>query len=231
VKFFLNIKFQPDLTPFSFNLVTLTDNSLYKNILIFLDKTKKENASSALKLDRSLVDTRPVFVSKNKDKSEEIPGAESKLKYATNLEKNKLFVSGLPFSTDKDALEKIMEKFGKLKEVRIVVYKNGKSKGLAYVEFEDDQSAKSALLQTDGMLVGENQISVAISNPPKRNNPAFESNKAEGPNEKARSLGSGSYKTSAAAQGPAPTTSAPSSAFSFVPRSQVIGRKKTLSFK
>ena len=45
------------------------------------------------------------------------------------------------------------------------------------------------------MLVCENRISVAISNPPKRNNPTFESNKAEGPNENAKSLGSGSFKT------------------------------------
>lgn len=158
---------------------------------------------------------------------------ESKLKYATALEKNKLFVSGLPFSTSKSDLEKIMERFGTLKEVRIVVYKNGKSKGLAYVEFDDEQSAKNALLQTDGMLIGENQIAVAISNPPKRNNPS-DSSSGSSSNEKARSLGSGSYKTAANTQGPASTSNGPSSAstLSFVPRAQALGqRKKTLNFK
>lgn len=176
-----------------------------------------------MKLDRSTIDSRPLYVSKNTDKSQEISGVESKLKYATNLEKNKLFISGLPFSMTNKGLEDILEKFGKLKEVRIVVYKNGKSKGLAYAEFEDEQSASNALLKTDQMLIGENQISVAISNPPKRKKP--EDLEMSGPNEKARSLGSGAYKTGAA---PAPKTS---TGFSFVPRSQVIGRKKTLSFK
>ena len=112
-------------------------------------------------MDRSLIDGRPVFVSKNEDKS--LDFGQNKLKYATNLEKNKLFISGLPFSMDKSGLEEIMAKFGKVKEVRIVTYKNGKSKGLAYAEFEDEQSASKALLQTDGMLIGENQIAVAIS--------------------------------------------------------------------
>ncbi len=70
----------------------------------------------------------------------------------------------MPFSLEKNELEEILSKFGKLKEVRIVTYKNGKSKGLAYAEFEDEASASKALIQTDGMLVGDNQISVAISN-------------------------------------------------------------------
>lgn len=190
----------------------------------YVDFDSVENATEALKLDRSLIDTRPLFVSKNTDKSQEV-GTESKLKYATNLEKNKLFISGLPFTMNKSGLEEILEKFGKLKEVRIVVYKNGRSKGLAYAEFEDEVSAKNALLKTDGMLIGENQITVAISNPPKRKD--FEADKS---NEKARSLGSGSYKT--AAQAPSKASSGATSSFSFVPRSQVIGgRKKTLSFK
>ena len=49
-----------------------------------------------------------------------------------------------------------------MKEARIVTYKNGKSKGIAYVEFEDEASASKALIQTDGMLIGDFQISVAI---------------------------------------------------------------------
>lgn len=147
---------------------------------------------------------------------------QNKFKFATNLEKNKLFVSGLPFSLDKQGLEDIFKAFGKVKEIRIVTYKSGKPKGLAYVEFEDEQSASKALIQTDGMLIGENQISVAISNPPKRKQP-FETREVEQENsEIKRSLGSGSVESRSA---PKPSTS-------FVPRSQqLLGRKKTLNLK
>lgn len=71
------------------------------------------------------------------------------------------------------------------------------------------------------MLIGEHQISVAISNPPRRGE------KGENKDEPARSipvattLGSGSLTSRD--QPPAKTTT------SFLPRSQALGRKKTLN--
>ena len=117
-------------------------------------------------------------------------------------------------------------KFGKLREVRIVTYKNGKSKGLAYVEFEDEPSASKALLQTDGMLIGEHQIAVAISNPPKRKQ-SFEAPPPKAPSEEVKkSLGAGSVTNRNQ-----PSTSS-AAATSFVPRSQLMNvRKKTLNLK
>lgn len=41
--------------------------------------------------------------------------------------------------------------------------------GLAYVEFADEAQASQAVLKMDGMDVEGNKISVAISNPPRRN--------------------------------------------------------------
>lgn len=75
---------------------------------------------------------------------------------------------GLPVSTTKEELEEIFKVHGALKEVRIVTYRNGHSKGLAYVEFMDENSAAKALLATDGMKIADKVISVAISQPPER---------------------------------------------------------------
>ncbi|CAF0720727.1 unnamed protein product [Brachionus calyciflorus] len=191
----------------------------------YVDFEKPEQAENALKLDRSPIEGRPLFVSKNEEKDSELNFAQNKFKFATSMEKSKLFVSGLPFSTTKEELEEIFKTFGKVKEVRIVTYKSGKSKGLAYVELEDEQSASKALIQTDGMLIGENQISVAISNPPKRKQP-FESRESEQEIKKdeiKKSLGSGSVES---------RSSSTSTPMSFVPRSQqLLGRKKTLNLK
>ncbi len=41
--------------------------------------------------------------------------------------------------------------------------------GLAYVEFADEAQASQAVLKMDGMDIEGNKISVAISNPPRRN--------------------------------------------------------------
>lgn len=41
--------------------------------------------------------------------------------------------------------------------------------GLAYVEFADEKQASQAVLKLDGIDVEGNKITVAISNPPRRN--------------------------------------------------------------
>ena len=99
-----------------------------------------------------------------------------------------------------------------------MTFKSGKSKGLAYVDFEDEPSASKALIQTDGMLIGEHQISVAISNPPKRKKPeedkeTSKSTSTQPINPLSSSLGAGSATSS------------------FIPRSQLVSRKKTLDIK
>ncbi|XP_066592775.1 squamous cell carcinoma antigen recognized by T-cells 3-like [Prorops nasuta] len=119
----------------------------------------------ALKLDRSPIRGRPMFVSRcDPDRTTRSTG----FKYSSILEKNKLFVKGLPVTTTKEELEQIFKIHGTLKEVRIVTYRNGHSKGLAYVEYDDVNSAAKALIATDGMTVGDKVISVAISQPPAR---------------------------------------------------------------
>jgi hypothetical protein len=60
-----------------------------------------------LKLDRTMLEGRPVFISKNEDKSIDL--GLNKFKYPVSLEKNKLFVSGLPFSMDNKTLEDIFK--------------------------------------------------------------------------------------------------------------------------
>uniref|UniRef100_A0A669CBM9 Spliceosome associated factor 3, U4/U6 recycling protein n=1 Tax=Oreochromis niloticus TaxID=8128 RepID=A0A669CBM9_ORENI len=121
----------------------------------------------ALKLDRRDVEGRPVFVSPCVDKNK---NPDFKVfKYNTMMEKHKIFISGLPFSCTKEQLAEICKNHGTVKEVRLVTYRSGKPKGLAYVEFADETQASQAVLKLDGIEVEGNKISVAISNPPRRN--------------------------------------------------------------
>ncbi|KAK6637729.1 hypothetical protein RUM44_008151 [Polyplax serrata] len=131
----------------------------------YVEFEKTKEAQAALKKDRELIGSRPMFVSKC-DPDKETRG--SGFKYSSNMEKNKLFIRGLPFTTTVDDLRNIFNKFGFIKDVRLVTYRNGHSKGLAYVEYEDEVSAAQAVLGTDGITLENKQISVAISNPPER---------------------------------------------------------------
>ncbi|XP_070759995.1 squamous cell carcinoma antigen recognized by T-cells 3 [Enoplosus armatus] len=121
----------------------------------------------ALKLDRREVEGRPMFVSPCVDKNK---NPDFKVfKYNTSMEKQKIFISGLPFSLTKEQLEEMCKGHGTIKDVRLVTYRSGKPKGLAYVEFADEAQASQAVLKMDGTEVEGNKISVAISNPPRRN--------------------------------------------------------------
>lgn len=49
-------------------------------------------------------------------------------KYNTSLEKQKIFISGLPFSCSREELEKLCESHGVVTDVRLVTYRSGKPK-------------------------------------------------------------------------------------------------------
>ncbi|XP_070992026.1 squamous cell carcinoma antigen recognized by T-cells 3-like isoform X2 [Oncorhynchus clarkii lewisi] len=127
----------------------------------------KTSVPEALKMDRREVDGRPMFVSPCVDKNK---NPDFKVfKYNTNLEKHKIFISGLPFSCTKEQLEELCKDQGTIKDIRLVTNRSGKPKGLAYVEFEDEAQASQAVLKLDGTVLQEHTLSVAISNPPPRN--------------------------------------------------------------
>ncbi|XP_059487231.1 squamous cell carcinoma antigen recognized by T-cells 3-like [Neocloeon triangulifer] len=124
-----------------------------------------EDAGEALLKDREMVAGRPVFISKCDPDN---MTRQKQFRYSQGMEKNKLFIKGLPFTSTKEDLEKRFSEFGALKDVRLVTYRNGHFKGLAYVEFEDETAAAHALLKTDGLELEGKPISVAISRPPER---------------------------------------------------------------
>ncbi|CAG4932970.1 unnamed protein product [Colias eurytheme] len=121
-----------------------------------------ESVDEALKHDRAPLNGRPMFLSRYSAKK-----STPTFKYPTNVEKNKLFVKNLPYShCTKEALTEIFDKHGALRDVRVVTFKDGKPKGLAYIEYEDEESASTALDKTNGQQVADRAIQVAISAPP-----------------------------------------------------------------
>ncbi|XP_072271437.1 squamous cell carcinoma antigen recognized by T-cells 3 [Pyxicephalus adspersus] len=136
----------------------------------YVQFTDEKSALDALKLDRQEINGRPMFVSPCVDKNKK-PDFKVGFRYNTCLEKHKLFVSGVPFSTTKKELEEIFKEHGSIKEIRLVTNRSGKPKGLAYVEYENEAQASQAVLKLDGTKIKDHTIQVAISNPPMRKQP------------------------------------------------------------
>lgn len=138
----------------------------------YVDFVDTDGCRQALKLDHTLINGRPIYISAydpNKSASNDMT---KKFKYATTLEQNKLFLSALPFTATKEQIEQVFQQHGFHPiSIRLVTHKSGKSKGLAYAEFSNAQEASQAVLKVDGFQLDGHTIKVAISNPPQRKEP------------------------------------------------------------
>lgn len=74
---------------------------------------------------------------------------------------NKLFIGGLSFSTTEKELIEELEKYGTILAVRLVMDSyTGKSKGFAFVTYEDADQAQSAIASLDNQEFGGRRIGV-----------------------------------------------------------------------
>ncbi|VIO94605.1 conserved hypothetical protein,hypothetical protein [Brugia malayi] len=133
----------------------------------YIDFSTEREARDALKMDRTQIDGRPLYVSEYKPHDK---GKNTEFRYSTGLEKNKVFVNNIHYDATEEQLKEIFTIFGTIRDIRIVTHKSGKSKGCAYVEFENDNDAAMAVKAGDAgdLILLERKLSVAISNPPKR---------------------------------------------------------------
>ncbi|XP_058062815.1 squamous cell carcinoma antigen recognized by T-cells 3 [Anopheles bellator] len=130
--------------------------------------SNEQDVPKALSFDRRPLAGRPVFISNvARDKA----NRQHQFKYSSAVEPNKLFIKGLPFELGRDDLQRLFEPFGAIKDIRIVCFRNGRSKGLAYLEYETEAAAKRAVLKMDQHVIDGFTITVAISSPPPKKNP------------------------------------------------------------
>lgn len=125
--------------------------------LVFTDPS---SVALALKKDRTPLGTRPLFVSRCNPKNR-----ENAFKFSTGLEREKLFIKGLPFSMGEEEIRAAFAPRGEIKSLRLVTHRNGFSKGTCYIEYHDAQTAERVRREMDGAVLKEHTITVLISNP------------------------------------------------------------------
>lgn len=145
-----------------------------------------EAAVKGLDMDRTPLKGRPVFVSPYDPENH-----THKFKYATGMEKDKLFVSGLPLSMNESDIREAFQPHGDIKSIRLVTYRNGHSKGLCYLDYYDAATAAKVMEAMNGSELEDKTIIVQISNPS-----AKKSNESKAP--KPTVLGEGSRQIKAA---------------------------------
>lgn len=81
------------------------------------------------------------------------------------MQKNKLFIGGLPWSVTNDTLRELFSQYGEITEAIIITDRDsGRSKGFGFVTFANEADAQKAL-EMDGKEVEGRKIIVNIAKP------------------------------------------------------------------
>ncbi|MEM7250337.1 MAG: RNA-binding protein [Pseudomonadota bacterium] len=76
------------------------------------------------------------------------------------MSQKKLFVGNLPFASTEDDIREAFAGFGALEQVRLITDREtGRSRGFAFVTFENADDAQSAL-SLDGQSLGGRRVAV-----------------------------------------------------------------------
>ncbi|CUS14518.1 unnamed protein product [Tuber aestivum] len=115
----------------------------------YVDFSGQESLDYALTLTESLWNGRPVLIKDAKDFSSRTPTPAVKL--GADLNKHPpsriLWVGNLDFTTKEEDLAKHFAFAGKIVKVRLTTFEDtGKCKGFGFVDFEDEESVKRAML-------------------------------------------------------------------------------------
>ena len=73
----------------------------------------------------------------------------------------RLYVGGLPYQTTEQDLIELFEQAGQVTEASVITDRNtGRSKGFGFVEMSDEQAARAAIEQLNGINMGDRTITV-----------------------------------------------------------------------
>lgn len=81
------------------------------------------------------------------------------------MDKNKLFVAGLPWSVNNDGLKELFAQYGEITEAVVITDRDsGRSKGFGFVTFASEADAQKAL-EMDGKQVEDRTLAVNVAKP------------------------------------------------------------------
>lgn len=129
--------------------------------------------------------------SEQEDKVDDQKSEQGSAEEAPKLE---IFIKSLSFDIDEDALAKIFGKYGTMSKCKLV-QQNGRSRGIAFIEYEKASSAQKAKDAEDGQTHMGREINVDFSGN-KPNAPAGGDNNASGEESNTLFVGNISFNTS-----------------------------------
>lgn len=73
-----------------------------------------------------------------------------------------LFVGRLAYETTERTLKRVFDEWGRIKSIRIICDKEGKSRGYGFIEYEDERDLKDAYKHADGIKIDGRGVLVDV---------------------------------------------------------------------
>ncbi|XP_067127062.1 polyadenylate-binding protein 4-like [Centruroides vittatus] len=118
-------------------------------------ETEKAANNAIAKVNGMLLNGRKVYAGKFIPRKERERMIGNKAKRFTNV-----YIKNFGDELDDDKLREMFEKYGTIISAKVMVDKNGKSKGFGFVNFQDSESAKRAVEELNAQELGGRQLYV-----------------------------------------------------------------------
>jgi RNA recognition motif-containing protein len=114
------------------------------------------SATKVLNSGQLELDGRPIAIKYSNEKFEVKNNNDNQFKKDNNFsgEKFSIFVGNLSFKSNEDGLKNFFDDCGKIIDIRISKNENGKSRGFAHVDFENEESLENAINKSGYKLDG-----------------------------------------------------------------------------
>lgn len=81
-----------------------------------------------------------------------------------SVQRRTLFINNLSFTATEDDLKKHFEQYGKIESINVVRNSHGKSRGFAYIEFENEEDRQKAVVENNQFFMNR-KLEVKLSIP------------------------------------------------------------------
>lgn len=130
------------------------------------DKARKQKEKAAKRKRRREEGPRdvPIALASEVQAVEEVPEGEEGAEQAVRKGPPcRLFVGGLAWETDEEGLRKTFEGAGEVVEVKLILDRDGRSRGFGFVTMADRKAGKAAISGLDGFELDGRNLKVSLA--------------------------------------------------------------------
>nr|CAG4714759.1 unnamed protein product [Naegleria fowleri] len=129
------------------------------------NRSEASSSSSSESEQEEMTRTESTRISDSSSSGNHTTTTQNNLEIGKELKLTRIFVKGLPSHVTNSQFKKLFEEYGQVTDAKIMMAKNGKSRGFGYVGYKRHEEALNALQERNQTFVGMAKITVEFALP------------------------------------------------------------------